>query len=237
MHPPEEPEREAGTRVHRLRQSHSYGFVLVLLVAAVVTGLIVPDTNRGRIAVGVLQAAALLTALWTSRTPRRLMIAATIVMILLGTVAIGITVAGWEGAAAVQLLSCALVASIPFAILRTLLQQKRIGRETVLGALCIYLLIGLFFASALSAAATIGGEEVLAATAGTFSGPLTFNDEVYFSFVTLTTIGYGDIVAANDLSRGLAIFEALLGQLYLVTVVSLVVGNLGRARTPREPAT
>ena len=78
---------------------------------------------------------------------------------------------------------------------------------------------------------------MLAATAGTFSGPLTFNDEVYFSFVTLTTIGYGDIVAANDLSRGLAIFEALLGQLYLVTVVSLVVGNLGRDRTAREPTT
>ena len=54
--------------------------------------------------------------------------------------------------------------------------------------------------------------------------------EVYFAFITLATVGYGDLVPANDLVRGLAITQALVGQLYLVSVVALVIGNLGRDR-------
>jgi Ion channel len=55
-------------------------------------------------------------------------------------------------------------------------------------------------------------------------------DFLYFSFVTLTTVGYGDRTAASDLGRMLAVTEALFGQLYLVTVVALVIGNVGRDR-------
>jgi uncharacterized membrane protein len=55
-------------------------------------------------------------------------------------------------------------------------------------------------------------------------------DYLYFSFVTLTTVGYGDLVARGSLGRMLAVSEALLGQLYLVTVVALLVGNVGRPR-------
>jgi voltage-gated potassium channel Kch len=49
---------------------------------------------------------------------------------------------------------------------------------------------------------------------------------VYFSFATLTTVGYGDLTARTDLGRTLAVMEALLGQLHLVTVVSVGVANL-----------
>ena len=57
------------------------------------------------------------------------------------------------------------------------------------------------------------------------------DDFIYFSYATLTTVGYGDLVAATNLGRSLAITEALLGQIYLVTVVALIVGNLRPART------
>jgi len=53
---------------------------------------------------------------------------------------------------------------------------------------------------------------------------------LYFSFTTLTTVGYGDFVARTDTGHTLAIFEALIGQIYLVTIVSLIVSNLGRSR-------
>jgi hypothetical protein len=55
-------------------------------------------------------------------------------------------------------------------------------------------------------------------------------DYVYFSYVTISTVGYGDLTARGDLGRMLAVTEALLGQLYLVTIVALLVGNLGRQR-------
>ncbi len=54
------------------------------------------------------------------------------------------------------------------------------------------------------------------------------NDFLYFSLATLTTTGYGDLTAAGELGRTLAVLEALLGQIYLVTVVALLVSNLRR---------
>ena len=58
------------------------------------------------------------------------------------------------------------------------------------------------------------------------------SDYLYFSFVTLTTVGYGDLTAAGGLGRAVAVIEALTGQLYLVTVVALVVSRM--ARLPRR---
>ena len=58
----------------------------------------------------------------------------------------------------------------------------------------------------------------------------TVADYLYFSFVTQTTVGYGDLTAAGGFGRALAVLEALIGQLYLVTVIALLVSNLGSAR-------
>jgi len=55
---------------------------------------------------------------------------------------------------------------------------------------------------------------------------------LYFSFATLSTVGYGDLTARSNLGHTLAISEALLGQIYLVTIVSLLVANLGRSAKP-----
>ena len=60
-------------------------------------------------------------------------------------------------------------------------------------------------------------------------------DYLYFSFVTITTIGYGDFTAASSVGRMTAVLEAVFGQLYLITVVALVVQNLGqRSRIGRK---
>jgi voltage-gated potassium channel Kch len=57
---------------------------------------------------------------------------------------------------------------------------------------------------------------------------------LYFSFVTLTTVGYGDFTAATNLGRTLATTEALLGQLYLVTVIAVLVSRMTVSRPARE---
>jgi hypothetical protein len=88
----------------------------------------------------------------------------------------------------------------------------------------------LFFAYLYSAIGAVNGHF--------FAGRhgATIVDYLYFSFATLTTVGYGDLTAAGDLGRMLAVSEALTGQLYLVTVVALLVGNVGRDRIRRDPA-
>jgi voltage-gated potassium channel Kch len=58
------------------------------------------------------------------------------------------------------------------------------------------------------------------------------NDFLYFSLSTLTTTGYGDFSAATDLGRAVAVTEALIGQMYLVTVLAVIVSNVGRERRP-----
>jgi hypothetical protein len=55
-------------------------------------------------------------------------------------------------------------------------------------------------------------------------------DQLYFSFVTLCTVGYGDLTPAGGIARAFAVTEMLVGQIYLVTIVSLIVSNLGARR-------
>ena len=92
-----------------------------------------------------------------------------------------------------------------------------------MGALCIYVLLGMLWAFGYGA---IGAFE----SGPFFAEQATANvsDFLYFSFVTLTTVGYGDLTAAGGLGRAIAVVEALFGQLYLVTVVALVVSRMAR---------
>ncbi|HXB15984.1 MAG TPA: potassium channel family protein [Solirubrobacteraceae bacterium] len=122
-----------------------------------------------------------------------------------------------------------LVAIAPVAILtgviRRLSATRAVTVEAVLGVVCVYLLIGMFFAFVYGAIDRIGTGHFFAqsvtATASRFQ---------YYSFTTLATVGYGDLTSSSNLGHTLSVAEALLGQIYLVTVVSLIVGNLGRRR-------
>jgi uncharacterized membrane protein len=89
------------------------------------------------------------------------------------------------------------------------------------GVLCIYLLIGSMFAFVFGIVDSLGSAPFFAQHAA----PNTHNF-LYFSFVTITTTGYGDLTAGTDVGRSLAIAEALVGQIYLVTVVAAIVGGL-----------
>jgi hypothetical protein len=97
----------------------------------------------------------------------------------------------------------------------------------VIGAICVYLLFGMLFLFLYSVAATLGSGPFFAqGTDGTRSIRL------YFSYVTLATLGYGDYTPAGGIGRTLAIVEAIFGQLYLVTVVAVLVSSFGRRRGP-----
>jgi voltage-gated potassium channel Kch len=129
----------------------------------------------------------------------------------------------------------ALVAFTPFVIVRRLAAHPFVNIDTVAGAADIYLLFGLFFAVVYGFVGTYlaHGSGNPAEAFFIASRPVAGTDFVYYSFVTLTTVGYGDIVASTPIGRMLSITEALLGQLYLVIVVALLVANIGRSRQKR----
>jgi len=123
-----------------------------------------------------------------------------------------------------------LVAAGPVLVAQAIRRHPTISMNTVLGAITIYVLFGLFFAFVY--------RSILLFDPGSFAsstGPLDPAAMQYFSFVTLTTVGFGDITAVTSAPRTLVALEALLGQVYLVTVVAMVVGNVGRRRAPSNP--
>ena len=106
-------------------------------------------------------------------------------------------------------------------ILKYMLKKKDISKETIYGALVIYMLMAFMWARAYSLL------EML--EPGSFSMPEghLISDRVvflYYSFVTITTLGYGDISPLTDKAGGLSIIEAISGQIYLVVLVAWLVG-------------
>src|SRR2546423_1766087 len=95
------------------------------------------------------------------------------------------------------------------------------------GARRYAVLLGMFFAFVYGAIDHLGGHPFFAQ-----GDPATASRCLYFSFTTIATVGYGDLTARTNLGHTLAVSEALVGQIYLVTIVSLIVANLGRRRDP-----
>ncbi len=123
-----------------------------------------------------------------------------------------------------------VTAAIPVAIvggLLRLLRERGVTLQAVAGALAIYLSVGLVFAWIIGFIAQVDSTPYFAQhTSG------TEGDRVYFSFTVLTTTGFGDFSAAAPVGHALAVIEMLTGQLYLVTVIGLLIGNFaGRLKT------
>jgi len=101
-------------------------------------------------------------------------------------------------------------------------QGSNISANRIVGAICIYLLIGVIWSILynLLEVAVPGSFKGLTESAATYSRP----DWVYYSFVTLSTLGYGDITPLTFSARALSYFEAIVGQFYLAVLVAGLVG-------------
>ena len=111
-------------------------------------------------------------------------------------------------------------AYIAVIILRYLFQAKEVTADIITGAICVYFLIGLMWASAYAILEAFqpGSFQIPQGTGG---GMAHFN---YFSFVTLTTLGYGDVTPVGSAARSLSILEAVMGQLYVAVLIARLVG-------------
>lgn len=227
--------------VSRLRDAErladSYGLLLVVIVLQIMTLPLLDETRWGALAQGVLMGVMLLLALHISKAHRAALRAAT-AMVALALLAIGID-AATESTATNGLPSFLLgllLVACPVVILRRIFQHPRINGQTVLGAICVYLMFGLTFAFFFHALWAVDQDAF-----GGNLGPSAQAGLGYFSYVTLATLGYGDIVPVNQWARSLAVIEALMGQIFLVTLVAALVGNLGRSRPrqvdPEDPPT
>jgi hypothetical protein len=211
---------------------YRFGGVLVLLALTFIVMAAGPPDAWTRVITVLLQGLTLMAALLASRVSRRLFRIASIVAGLSLLAALGSVVASssTQPTSVFFLLNILLVATVPVVIARSLWRRQVIDVHTVLGAVCIYVLLGMMFAFVYAAIDGIGDDAFFVQITHA-----TTPDFLYFSFITQTTVGYGDLTAARDLGRALSVVEALTGQLYLVTIIAVLVSRLSGRTPPAQP--
>jgi Ion channel len=208
------------------RASHSHGYVLLAIGVTFVFAATAPDGAWSTSTLVLLESGTMIVALWTSGLAR----AGSWLNIGFLALAIGLATANliWSGKALTGVLgivSALLAFGIAGVIAGSVVIQGEVNAQSVTGAICVYLLLGIIFMFVYGVAAALGDNPFFAqGTDGTRSLRL------YFSYVTLATLGYGDYTPKSDFGHTLAIVEALIGQLYLVTVVALLVARLNPRR-------
>jgi len=204
----------------------AFGVALMLILMTIFVHVAVGDDPWGQLIAVILGGGTLLFVLETSRARRvTVWIAGVVVALGIAGGVITLAVGGTNGSRETEGLIGLLLAFVaPVVILRRIVLSPTITFQLVLGALCIYLLVGLFFSYLFPLLAVVQGVPYFVQTAHPSAA-----DYVYFSYVTLATVGYGDFTAATSLGRMFAASEALVGVLYLVSTVALLVGNVGRS--------
>lgn len=210
-------------------EQHRYGFLLLsILLSIAVQGIVEPGRLQ-QVVVTALAAASVAMAVRAARlTPRLRRISDGLALLVLA-LSIVRGLGGGIGEGAALAMNAALVAlgppAIAVGVMRDLQQHRQVRIQNVMGVLAFYMLIGMLFAFSYGAIDRFGSDPFFAD-----GQTATASHCIYFSFTTLTTVGYGDFVAVTDLGHTLAVFEMLIGQIYLVTIVSLIVSNLRPAR-------
>jgi len=210
-------------------------FIVPLSVTAtsIIFMIVAPDGTTARLTGVLLTTAAILLTLHAAdmkASSRHIAIAVMIAAALLSSYG---TAAGKDVIhAAGNILAAAPILFAAVMVLRWIARQarKQINLQAVIGAVLVYLLIGLMFSWVIGAVSDLEPSLQYFCT----QASVTNSDRVYFSFSTITTTGFGDFVPCTQVGHALAVVETVFGQVYLVTIVALLVGNLGRtARAKR----
>lgn len=225
--------RPAGRRPRRLLEAFSspdsYGLVLLLILVAYALSAAITAAWAMSLVLTV-QIATVWVTLRASRARRVARTIANVVLVISALAAVVNLFVHREavGTGLVAVLSGLLYLVAPFAIVRHLARRPAVDRETVLGAIAAYLLVGMFFAFLYRALGALQPGQFF----GT-QGEGTFPEDLFFSFTTLTTTGYGNLVPAGNPGQSFAVLEMLVGQLFLVTAVAKVIS----AWRPRQTRT
>jgi hypothetical protein len=221
-------------RITRARVIHvldSYASLLVLLLANFFLLELIDDPRWGAVGSTLLSAVALVVAIHDPEAGQRItrrhaiqilacVALAPLVLLVNSSSLVGLT----------YLLPVGLLvtATLPVTLSRVI-SHRRVTHETVLGALCAYILVGLLFAFLYLAVSDIRSGPFFAQP-----GEHVQSEFLYYSFVTLTTLGFGDLSPSVGLPQALTAIEALLGQIFLVTMVARLVTLWVRQGAPDE---
>lgn len=213
-----EPSDRARAKLDELSRSF---FVVILFVVAI---YVLAETYAGddwaSIPISLLVYGAVLIAIRGTGGSQRLFNAHLLLMIpALGLTLAGVLfdVGGLLGPG--NILTTALSITAPFMILKWVLTERRVNSNVIFAAVSVYLLIGVVFGTVFSWLAYVNEEAFVPEQVVETGDSSLF----YYSFVTLTSLGIGDISPVSGVARALTVVEALLGQVYLVVLIARLV--------------
>lgn len=211
------------------RPTDSYGLVLLLIVLDYFALSTLYGMVWGRVANVVLLGLTFFFTLRTSRSRRIWQILAIIYLVASALCLLIVFFVPSDKNIGLIVIDIGgiLLLITPFIILSRIVTHKVVTIETLLGATCVYLLFGFSFTFIFSVVGHFSPTPF-------FSGVQnpTLSDYLFFSYTTLTTTGYGNLVPAGNLGRAFAMIEALFGQIYLVIIVARLVSLWGKELPP-----
>jgi len=211
-------------------RSHSFGLPLLASIATIGWEVASPDDSWSRIITILLFASALTLTLHAAESVgRRRRFAGFVILLALALMMYGSSVTDghvWRGLG--ELLIAIPVLTTAAKVIQWIGRQPIINGQSVLGGVLVYMLAGLMFAQLYGAVIDLTPAQDF--FCGLRDSEVSQSDRVYFSFSTITTTGFGDFVSCTRFGHALSMTEAVFGQVYLVTIIALLVGNLGRRR-------
>jgi hypothetical protein len=201
------------------RISDAYGLVLLLVLTTYVLASLIPNHGWPAVVLMSTAAATAVVSLTSSSAHRGLVrgaIALSALAVLLSMLSAATGERLWLNIGSFIEIGLLLVASL--AILRRVVTSAEVGFRTILGAISVYTVLGILFTFLYGTIDRLEG--------GGFFSEITNakgSDFVFFSYTTLTTTGYGDLVPAGQPGRMFAGLEMMIGQIFLVTLVAGLV--------------
>lgn len=211
----------AGARRSRAlaRVADAFGLVVLLVLATYVTASLTRYSGWGAVAIIALGATSAVVALGTSRAKRRTVRVAAILGVVCLALALVAELADHSGfLAAAALTQFVLMLAATASVLRAVISESRVTFRTILGAISVYLIFGLLFTSLYVGIDRLQDGPFFSSGGGDETG-----DFIFFSFTTLTTTGYGNLVPGDQPGKMFAGLEMLLGQIFLVTLIAGLV--------------
>jgi voltage-gated potassium channel Kch len=209
-------EAEAGIPIRE-----RYGLVLgLLLLLYVLTGI--DEEGIVTVVAGLVWLAVLLAILWSPGLPRRLRLVGggAVLLVLVISMATVFLESDTADGLSLMLVAVAQLSAIA-AIFNRIMRHPTVTLQTVMGGVAAYALFAFAMASGYHGLDLLTDAHFLDGVAGA-------GDYTYFSFVTLTTLGYGDITPSTEVAKRLAVVEAFAGQVFVITLVARLVSLWGK---------
>ena len=207
----------SGGRLSTLVSTRSFGIVLLLLVLSYAGSVSLTFTKAASVVIA-LQLVTVWFALHVAGARRSLRYAAFVLMAYAAIEGVWGAFIDAEGPWWVYLASGLLYLIAPFAIIRNIAKRPTVDREAIVGAISAYVFIGMAFAFLFRTVALGQGGPFFGS-----NGDGSMAETLFFSFTTLTTVGYGNLVPAVNPGQSVAVIEMVLGPLFLIMALGKIV--------------